>query len=769
MAIPARAQVDTNPPGVARVSMIQGEVFMQRGDSGERSAVQLNTPLVAGDKIYTGAHSRAEVQLDWADVIRLDENSELNIATLDQNRIQVQFSGGLGNFSAIQGAGAQTEIDTPNVAVTPRGTGRFRIEVTPGGDTLVTVREGEADVSTPDGSTPVRRGEMITVRGTGNDVRFQIASAPGSDDFDRWNSDRDRIISSAESWRRANPYYTGAQDLDAYGRWDNIPDYGYVWVPRVAVGWAPYRHGRWLWEPYWGWTWVSYEPWGWAPYHYGRWFVHGGLWVWWPGPVTRFYRPVYAPAWVSFLGFGSGVSFSFGFSSIGWIPAGPCDFVSPWWGRYRSTFNVVNITNIYNVRNVNVIAPLRAGDRDSNIRNMMINNQVRYGVSRVEAEQFGRGNGNIRAVGSNELREAKFVAGNVPVVPSRESLRVSDRAPAIAPPAGGRQQQFFSRRVPSTEHESFAQESSQLRESIERDPRFRGPEGSHGAPVANAGKAAVTGPANRSFESRPGAEGGVFSRLNPGEAAGRPGAAGATALRGNGSGGQAFVAQQPAARGEDSGGGWRRFGQQSGGAAGAAQDNANQRGVVVRAPRRSPAVPEKSPQGPGASSNFRSEAGQSAPGFARPNSQPMAPLSNSEVRTPQNDAPAAPRRFEWQGNGQGAEAGESNAERSGGWQRFSEQPRGDAFASAGRSPAAAARAETRPPLELNRPIIQQRSYAERPAPYGGGTRVAPSPRSVPQAGPRGEGARGGAPGNEGRNAGHGGGSAHGGGRERSGR
>src|SRR4051812_24342528 len=223
LTMPARAQVDTEQPGVARVSMTQGEVSMQRGDSGDNSAVDLNTPLVAGDKIFTGARSRAEVQLDWADILRLDENAEMNIAALDNNRIQVQFSQGLGNFSSIKGSEAQVEIDTPNVTIIPHGTGRFRIEVTLSGDTLVIVREGEADISTPDGSTALRRGQMITARGTGNDTRFQVAGAPSTDDFDRWNSDRDRIITNAESSRRTNSYYTGAQDLDAYGRWESDP------------------------------------------------------------------------------------------------------------------------------------------------------------------------------------------------------------------------------------------------------------------------------------------------------------------------------------------------------------------------------------------------------------------------------------------------------------------------------------------------------------------------------------------------------------------
>src|SRR5690348_9239316 len=54
----AGAQVQ---PGVGRVSLINGDVTMQRGDSGDWVNARLNTPLVPGDKVATGHDSRAEI------------------------------------------------------------------------------------------------------------------------------------------------------------------------------------------------------------------------------------------------------------------------------------------------------------------------------------------------------------------------------------------------------------------------------------------------------------------------------------------------------------------------------------------------------------------------------------------------------------------------------------------------------------------------------------------------------------------------------------
>ena len=46
-------------PSVGRVSVIRGNVSIQRGDSGDWVAATVNTPLESGDRISTGDDSRA--------------------------------------------------------------------------------------------------------------------------------------------------------------------------------------------------------------------------------------------------------------------------------------------------------------------------------------------------------------------------------------------------------------------------------------------------------------------------------------------------------------------------------------------------------------------------------------------------------------------------------------------------------------------------------------------------------------------------------------
>ena len=151
---------------------------MQRGDTGEVSAVTLNTPLMAGDKISTGDGSRAEVQLDFANVLRLDQNAQANVVTLNRSHIQLQLAQGLASYSAVRPSEADVEIDTPNVSVHPQRQGRYRIQVNANGDTEVLVRDGEADVATPQGSTQVHKGELITIQGSGDQAQYRVTAAP---------------------------------------------------------------------------------------------------------------------------------------------------------------------------------------------------------------------------------------------------------------------------------------------------------------------------------------------------------------------------------------------------------------------------------------------------------------------------------------------------------------------------------------------------------------------------------------------------------------
>jgi hypothetical protein len=685
---------------------------MQRGDSGDFSTVTLNTPLVTGDKVATGDASRTELQLDYANILRLDQRSQADIATLDRNRIQVQVAQGLANYSMLKGSQSDVEIDTPNVSVHPVREGRYRVEVNSDGVSFVTVDEGEAQVSTSEGSTRVRKGELITVRGTGTEAQYKVTEAPSRDEWDKWNRDRDNVIYNAGAYRRTNRYYTGVGDLDDHGTWTEVPDYGQVWVPRVDSGWAPYRDGQWVWEPYYGWTWVSNEPWGWAPYHYGRWFDWEGSWAWWPGPVYPAYQPIWAPAYVSFFGFGEGVGFGvgFGFGSIGWLPIGPCDFFHPWWGGGRERFGAVNVTNITNITNVNNfnngIAPLHAGNQFSNLHSMLINNRVREGVSGVPAQNFGHGTGTVRSVAASELRGGRMMTGNVPVVPSRDSLRVSNRpvSPAVTSRMSA-QHSFFSKNAPAARPEPFSSQAARVNESIQRNGQFQAI-GSRAAenPGANrpglAGQSAIRQQSN--VGQQPNSAAGV---RNPVQSQVR--------------GGQTFEGQGQRPQAAQSANGWQRFGGERGAT--------NSQPPAAQSQIRSNAQPEFRNNAPAGRQSPSGNAG-GAPDWQRFGRERGA--TNSQSPTPQSQI-RSNAQPEFRNNvPAGRETPGSNAGSASGWQRFSNSGGRETTPSGGYSSRPNS---NRPTLDMNKPIVNERSYRPPADNYGAVNRgsAAPAYRPAP--------------------------------------
>jgi hypothetical protein len=115
--------------GVARISLINGDVSIRRGDTGDWVAAAVNAPLVALDHVLTGANSRTEIQFDNANLLRLGPDSEIRISELGNRRYQIQLARGTATLSVLRDSNADVELDTPNVSVRPTQRGNYRITV----------------------------------------------------------------------------------------------------------------------------------------------------------------------------------------------------------------------------------------------------------------------------------------------------------------------------------------------------------------------------------------------------------------------------------------------------------------------------------------------------------------------------------------------------------------------------------------------------------------------------------------------------------------
>lgn len=447
----AHAQDDEqDPPGrVARLNFSSGSVSFQPGGEGDWLTAVQNRPLTTGDNLWSDKDSRAELHIG-STAIRMDSETSLSFLDLDDRTIQLKLSLGAIEFRVRHiDDGDLVEVDTPNLAFTIQHPGQYRVDVNSDGtQTLATVWQGHAEATGGGYSYTVVAGQRAAFSGT-DQLEHEIMQIPRRDDFDQWCAERNDREDRAESSNYISREMTGYEDLDDYGRWHYVPDYGPVWTPTaVAGGWAPYRYGHWVWVEPWGWTWVEDEPWGFAPFHYGRWVVVGGVWGWVPvaprpAVVTVGYvRPVYAPALVAWVGgphFGVGVAVGGVAAGVAWFPLGPRDVFCPAYRvgpRYVENVNVYNTTIINRTQVTNIYTNVYVNRNVTNItyQNQRVANAVTATsrASFTSAQPIGR---NMIRVNSKEVASAPGAPLTPAVAPQQRSFLGAGGAARVTPPA----------------------------------------------------------------------------------------------------------------------------------------------------------------------------------------------------------------------------------------------------------------------------------------------------------------------------------------------
>ena len=279
------AAVLADDMGLMRVSLIEGEVQVLIKDTTDWTDATANIPLNEGDRLWVPEGSKAEIQIRGGVFVRGDGNTALDILNADQEAAQFYLDRGHAYINNRRGGIKTVQIDTPLSSVRSYDNSVMMLDVSEDGVTELSVLKGYVTVESRSGATRVGAGKTLTIRGE-KDAELAPIDAP--DEWERWNTDRDRKVTTWGESARYLPdeLHEYSADFDDNGRWDYVSDYGYVWVPAVTVvDWAPYTQGRWVWIRG-NYVWIAYDPWGWAPYHYGRWvFAASRGWCWVP-PVA---------------------------------------------------------------------------------------------------------------------------------------------------------------------------------------------------------------------------------------------------------------------------------------------------------------------------------------------------------------------------------------------------------------------------------------------------------------------------------------------------
>jgi hypothetical protein len=336
--------------GEGRISLLQGQVLLQTREEKDWTEASVNFPVMGGDRILTERDGRAEIQFMNETYVRMGEASQMEIIDLysdggkeslhlffEEGKIYVRSGHGSG------GGDSSFMIDLPYGTVSVYRPSRFRIDLT-SSEARISIFEGSVEFRRDSRPVSVAQGKMLIL---GEDRYTEVGQLYERDEWDRWNEARDVELDRrryAQSYLppELEPY---GYEMEGSGRWIYTPEYRYVWVPTVVVGWAPFRHGYWTWRG--GiYCWVPYERWGWLPFHYGRWVhIHLHGWVWVP-PVPRviFWHPG-AVAWVM------------GPTTISWVPLAPGEIYYGY--RHYGPHSVVINRNVHIERKVYINAKVK--------------------------------------------------------------------------------------------------------------------------------------------------------------------------------------------------------------------------------------------------------------------------------------------------------------------------------------------------------------------------------------------------------------------------
>ena len=105
-----------DPPGrVGRLSYLQGTVSYHDAQADAWSPAAVNTPLTAGDALWTEPNGHDELSIAGTRV-RMDGDTQLDIAALDDSRTRLQLDQGRLDIKTFA-----LETNQPYQIITPRG------------------------------------------------------------------------------------------------------------------------------------------------------------------------------------------------------------------------------------------------------------------------------------------------------------------------------------------------------------------------------------------------------------------------------------------------------------------------------------------------------------------------------------------------------------------------------------------------------------------------------------------------------------------------
>lgn len=194
-----------------------------------------------GDRVSTGANSKAEVLLNPGSYVRLGANTEFEFVSTDLENVQIIVHKGSVIFEVFASNDFVVNVAGPDSRFIIVDSGVYRFDVNDQQSTFA-VRRGRAHVGSLSGELLKGGRESAAADG-----QFQIAKFDRgeTDELDEWSKDRSKELAKALASLDKNGMRAGLMNSFLGGRWNMFNSFG-VWVYdpfRASYCFLPFGNG----------------------------------------------------------------------------------------------------------------------------------------------------------------------------------------------------------------------------------------------------------------------------------------------------------------------------------------------------------------------------------------------------------------------------------------------------------------------------------------------------------------------------------------------